>query len=112
MEKEEKDILQKLLNRMEKLEDKIENIDDKLETIENKVDNLQTEVSGIKVEHGALLRGLEENTRVTRAILERMQFDQAKMHGIQERQQKIIELLSEKSIEHEAEIRVLKEARA
>ena len=83
--------------------------------IKTEVAGIKTEVVGIKEEHGALLRALEENARVTRATVDRMQIDFAEMKGsvnsltaARIKQDKILELMALKVIEHEAEINDIK----
>lgn len=90
--------------RLDSIENRLDNIENRLDNIENRLDNIEAEQKAIKAEQLLLKQAILE----TNADVKELKIKMDKLEEIQMKQQQIIDLLSARSIQHEAELKQIK----
>jgi septal ring factor EnvC (AmiA/AmiB activator) len=93
--------LERIETRLENVETRLENVETRLESVETRVENVETRLERIETR----LEALEADSQlIKRAVLETNE-SVKRYEAIQDSQQRIIELLSSRSIEQEAQLK-------
>lgn len=100
--------LERIETRLENVETRLENVETRLESVETRLDRVDVRLDRIETRLDRVetrLEALEADSQlIKRAVLETN--ESVKRHeAIQESQQRIIELLSSRSIEQEAQLK-------
>ncbi|KOP77997.1 hypothetical protein AMS59_14205 [Lysinibacillus sp. FJAT-14745] len=86
--------LESVENRLESVENRLESVESRLESVESRLESVENRLEVVEFEQQQIKQAvLETNEKVNRLAV------------IQESQHRIIELLSARSIQHEAELK-------
>ncbi|MFF2177770.1 hypothetical protein ACFVT8_15040 [Lysinibacillus sp. NPDC058147] len=86
--------MEAVLSELKQINQRLDSIENRLESVENRLDSLENRLEIVEFEQQQIKQAvLETNEKVNRLAV------------IQESQHRIIELLSARSIEHEAELK-------
>lgn len=86
--------MEEVLSELKQINQRLDSIENRLESVENRLDSLENRLEIVEFEQQQIKQAvLETNEKVNRLAV------------IQESQHRIIELLSARSIEHEAELK-------
>lgn len=96
--------LNNIEKHLENADKRLDSIENRLDNIENRLDNIEAEQKAIKAEQLLLKQAILE----TNADVKELKIKMDKLEEIQMKQQQIIDLLSARSIQHEAELKQIK----
>ncbi|QJD87222.1 hypothetical protein [Cohnella herbarum] len=100
--------LERIETRLDRVEERLDRVEERLDRVEVRLDRMETRLENVETRLDQVetrLEALEEDSQlIKRAVLETNE-SVKRYEAIQESQQRIIELLSSRSIEQEAQLK-------